>query len=568
MAVTDHFDPGHSRRMDGQRTLHTFVGDDATDRHRLIHALALNLEHHAVEYLNTFLGTFDDPQVGINRVTYAELGDIGFELRLFDGLYDQVHGRPLIRATKHPFQGQTQWRATQDNGEYDNCQVPGRPHSVCWITEKSPLPLRKPLLDQTLRLKIQPRRATPATLTRYTTVMRTAAHTLRTLALLALLAVVAACTDAGDAKAATATTQPSGDSNMVRVHVFNREGKLVGPVDSPKVIKTDAQWKEQLGNETYLIVRNKGTEAPFCGNLLDNHKEGVYACVACGLPLFSSKAKFQSGTGWPSFFQPIAPGNVTESRDTSHGMVRTESLCARCGAHLGHVFDDGPRPTGLRFCMNSASLRFVDEKDLKTLADPILDATGTAIGATTQPTTQPSARSQSQAVFAGGCFWCTEAAFEQVKGVSDVESGYAGGSQETANYEAVSRGNTGHAEAIRITYDPQVISYDELLEIFFEAHDPTTRNRQGNDIGTQYRSAIFYADEYEKLAAEKAIREGNKQRKPSRQIVTTVEPLTAFYPAETYHQDYARRNPDQPYIEYTSKPHVEAIKEKFPDKTK
>lgn len=390
----------------------------------------------------------------------------------------------------------------------------------------------------------------------------------RLLVLLALFAALASCSDSGDARAAAAATQPSGNPNMVRVSVFNREGKLVGPVDSPTVVKTDAEWKKQLGNEAYVIVRNKGTEAAFCGNLLDNHKEGVYACVACGLPLFASNAKFQSGTGWPSFFQPIAPGNVAEHRDTSHGMVRTESLCARCGAHLGHVFEDGPRPTGLRFCMNSASLKFVDEKDLKTLADPIADSAVATASAATQPATQPSAGAKAQAVFAGGCFWCTEAAFEQLKGVSDVESGYAGGSKETANYEAVSRGDTGHAEAIRITYDPRVITYGELLDIFFEAHDPTTKNRQGNDVGTQYRSAIFYADDREKQAAEKAITESNQQRSARRQIVTTVEPLKAFYPAEAYHQDYARKNPDQPYIQHTSKPHVEAVKEKFPEKTK
>src|SRR5688572_14155118 len=144
------------------------------------------------------------------------------------------------------------------------------------------------------------------------------------------------------------------------------------------------------------------------------------------------------------------------------------------------------------------------------------------------------------ATLAGGCFWCTEAAFEQLQGVLDVTSGYAGGSAETANYKAVCGGDTGHAEVIRITYDPEKISYEQLLEVFFDAHDPTQLNRQGNDIGTQYRSAIFYADEAERSTAEAKIAELNESKHFPRPIVTTLEPLRAFFPAEDYHQDYAR----------------------------
>lgn len=147
------------------------------------------------------------------------------------------------------------------------------------------------------------------------------------------------------------------EMRMVQVKIFNDKGELI-PTSTPKVVKTDAEWKKQLTPAQFAIARSKGTEAPFCGTLLDNKMEGVYSCICCGLPLFSSAGKFDSGTGWPSFFQPVAEENVIEHRDVSHGMVRSEILCARCDCHLGHVFDDGPRPTGLRFCVNSESLVF------------------------------------------------------------------------------------------------------------------------------------------------------------------------------------------------------------------
>jgi methionine-S-sulfoxide reductase len=174
-----------------------------------------------------------------------------------------------------------------------------------------------------------------------------------------------------------------------------------------------------------------------------------------------------------------------------------------------------------------------------------------------------SESSTATAVFAGGCFWCTEAAFEQLAGVRDVTSGYAGGAAETANYKAVCGGGTGHAEVIRIKYDPARISYEQLLDVFFDAHDPTQLNRQGNDIGSQYRSAIFFTDEPQRQAAEAKIAQLTAAGKFPRPIVTTLEPLTQFFPAEDYHQDYARLNPDQPYIQAVSLPKACKVRDKY-----
>jgi peptide methionine sulfoxide reductase msrA/msrB len=380
------------------------------------------------------------------------------------------------------------------------------------------------------------------------------------LGLVALSIAVAAPRTPAKTKVA-ATKSAKGKTTMVQVHVFNKEGKLVGPVDSPKVVLNDREWRELLTPDQYQVLRSSGTERPFCGTLLDNKIDGVYTCAGCGLPQFASDAKFQSGTGWPSFFQPVSKTNIAEHIDRSHGMLRNEINCARCDGHLGHVFDDGPRPTGLRFCMNSASLNFTASDQLASLADPAADPEEK--GATLKNVSMQ--KEKETTVLAGGCFWCTEAAFDQLQGVLDVESGYTGGAKATANYQAVCTGQTGHAEAIRVTYDPSKISHDKLLDVFFDAHDPTTLNAQGADQGTQYRSAIFFKDEKEKAAAEAKIEELTKKHAFNRKIVTSLEPLGEFYPAEDYHQDYARINPLQPYIQAQSYPKVCKIRKKHAD---
>jgi peptide-methionine (S)-S-oxide reductase len=172
------------------------------------------------------------------------------------------------------------------------------------------------------------------------------------------------------------------------------------------------------------------------------------------------------------------------------------------------------------------------------------------------------------ATFGGGCFWCTEAVFQNLRGVSQVQSGYAGGHVENPTYEQVCTARTGHAEVVQITYDPAVISYQDLLEVFFTTHDPTTPNRQGNDVGPQYRSVIFYHDAEQEQIAREVIKSINERRIWNRAIVTEVSPLPAFYPAEAYHDDYFARNPGQPYCQVIIEPKVAKLRKQHLDKLK
>jgi peptide methionine sulfoxide reductase msrA/msrB len=285
--------------------------------------------------------------------------------------------------------------------------------------------------------------------------------------------------------------------------------------------------KKRLTDEQYRVTQQCGTEAPFDNAYWDNHEKGMYVDVVSGIPLFSSEDKFDSGTGWPSFTKPIEDGAVYEKKDSSAGMARVEVRSASADSHLGHVFDDGPGANGLRYCINSAALRFIAEKDF--------DNEGYGAYA--------PGRKTETAIFAAGCFWGTEGYFRQLDGVVSTEVGYSGGVTVRPSYEAVCSGTTGHAEAISVTFDPAVIGYRDLLLHFFRMHDPTTQDRQGNDVGSQYRSAIFTVGTRQRDIAISVVKDLEESGAYPDPIVTEIRAAGAFYPAEQYHQDYLEKNP-------------------------
>jgi len=309
-------------------------------------------------------------------------------------------------------------------------------------------------------------------------------------------------------------SQPEQREDTRSVHKYSKSAYDITPLSRERV----AELASTLDAETYRVTQKAGTEPAFCGNLLDNHKDGVYCCVVCGLPLFSSEAKFTSGTGWPSFFTTFDREHVAGKQDTSLGMSRIEIECARCTAHLGHVFEDGPEPTGLRFCLNSASLKFYENSEERPAASmPVATET---------------------AYFAGGCFWGIEHYFELGDGVIDAVSGFMQGRGEDPSYEEVCSGETGYAETVKVVFDPAVISYERLLEAFFVMHDPTQVDRQGPDVGSQYRSGIWTTSDAQQAAAVAFVKRLGAEGRYSKPIATEVEPGKAFYAAEDYHQDY------------------------------
>jgi peptide methionine sulfoxide reductase msrA/msrB len=290
---------------------------------------------------------------------------------------------------------------------------------------------------------------------------------------------------------------------------------------NPMKTNNNEKYNELTREEEYVII-NKGTEAPFTGQYYLSKDSGQYVCKRCNAPLYESTDKFNSGCGWPSFDDAI-PGAVKETPDLDGH--RVEITCNKCGAHLGHVFKgEGFTDKNTRHCVNSISLNFT----------PKIDATKT-----------------DTAIFAGGCFWGVEYYLQRADGVISVESGYIGGHVKNPSYKEVCTGRTGHAEAVRVIFDPSKTNYRDLAMLFMEIHDPTQANGQGPDLGNQYRSEIFYMNDEQKKIADELIQ---ILKTKGLNVVTHVTAATTFYVAEEYHQDYYESNGHTPYChKYTKR---------------
>jgi peptide methionine sulfoxide reductase msrA/msrB len=315
----------------------------------------------------------------------------------------------------------------------------------------------------------------------------------------------------------------------------NNSQKTVQVMNNEKVEKTNEEWKKQLTSEQYYVLREKGTERPFTGEFNLHKEKGVYKCVGCGNELFTDEMKFDAHCGWPSFDREIAGGKVLQKEDNTHGMRRVEIVCAKCNGHLGHIFDDGPTNTGQRYCVNSLSLSF--EPKNSSIIDTI--------------------------TLGGGCFWCVEAVYQQLKGVKSVASGYSGGKSSKVTYKEVCSGYTGHAEVIQIAYNKTEVSLAQILEVFFTVHDPTTLNRQGGDVGTQYRSVIFYRNDEQRRLSEEIIASLNKEKAYQNPVITEVSPLSLFIRAEDYHQNYYAQNKAEGYCQMVIQPKLEKFEKVF-----
>lgn len=283
-----------------------------------------------------------------------------------------------------------------------------------------------------------------------------------------------------------------------------------------KMAKSTHSWNELTREEERVIV-HKGTEMIWRGAYIDNHKAGTYLCKRCNTPLFRSTDKFDSGSGWPAFDDAIE-GAVREVPDADG--YRTEIVCSNCEGHLGHVFR-GERLTSknTRHCVNSISMQFI-------------------------PTSVPSPTVTETAIFASGCFWGTEYFFEKAKGVISTQVGYIGGHKAHPTYKEVCAHSTGHAEAVKVVFDPSETDYETLAKLFFETHDPTQVNRQGPDVGEQYRSEVFYVSDRQKTIAlqlkQQLVDKGVK-------VATKVTKATTFWEAEDYHEHYYSNKGGTPY---------------------
>ncbi len=339
------------------------------------------------------------------------------------------------------------------------------------------------------------------------------------------------------------TNSKKTTSNKMENVINKPENPYYSNTDTKKLNVSNAEWKKILPPDLYAVAREADTERAFTGTMWKSETKGTYYCATCGNKLFRSDQKFVSSCGWPSFFEQENKNSIWFKPDNSYGMQRTEALCGRCDSHLGHLFDDGPEPTGKRYCMNAISLDFVP------------DAIATNSG------------NSETIVLGGGCFWCVEAVYENLDGVKSVYSGYAGGTVENPSYEEVCTGKTRAAEVVEITYDKTKTNLDEIFKVFFTVHDPTTLNRQGADVGTQYRSVIFYKNENEKKVAQDLIKDLNKEVFDNK-IVTTLEPLKKFYKAEEYHQGYYENNKNKPYCQMVIQPKIEKFEKVFKDRLK
>ncbi len=272
----------------------------------------------------------------------------------------------------------------------------------------------------------------------------------------------------------------------------------------------------KLTSEEEAVIVNKATERPFTGKYTDFSESGTYVCKRCDAPLYRSKDKFKSECGWPSFDDEI-PGAVRRIPDPDG--LRTEIVCAHCGGHLGHVFlGEGFTSRNTRHCVNSISLNFIP--------------------ANSQIATRDTA------IVAGGCFWGVEYYMQQSPGVISTEVGYIGGHGEKPTYEDVCSHTTGYAEAVTVIFDPRKTTYENVIKLFFEIHDPTQLDHQGPDYGDQYRSAVFYLNDKQKKTVNHLI---DILVANGFQVVTKVTPATTFWKAEDYHQGYYKKNNHQPY---------------------